>query len=163
MRLKVAALPLIVLALGSCNDDPIPTAAPTFNLTFNVNQIVHAPTPTTPGTGVGQPGRVTSISIGKFGEQDCANPTGQPGTVRVGCRAKLTCTPKCGGRDCTPQEHGERPDFFGATKNEARVRVEPDDQNAFNLDAVGLAPGDATFGCSVLGISSGDRTLTVVP
>lgn len=163
-KLLILAVALMVAALSvSCAEDPVPTGPQPITITINNNQIVYAPGATTPGTGAGQAGKVTAVSIGKYGEEGCANASGSPGTVRVGCTAKLTCTPKCGSRDCSPDEHGSAPTFFSAVANSGNVQLIPDAQNAFNLDARALAPGTPRFRCDVLGVSSQERELQVIP
>ena len=105
---------------------------------------------------------IASVSVGKYGEDDCANPSNNPTTVRVGCTARLTCTPKLAdGTDAPPAVHGPAPDFFGPTSG-AQFFSWVQDENLFNGRARALGPGVGTFRCTVKGVASQDRALEVV-
>src|SRR5688572_28679637 len=130
--------PLLILA--ACNEDlTVPTPVqqpPSVNVTQVVNVNLGNPTGSpSPGTG----GPVDEVKVVMpFGENCPAGiaPANAQRTVRVGCSAFITCTPKCivdGAQvDCSPAVHGPKPDFFGIQDGAAYGTFSVHDDNPFN-------------------------------
>lgn len=112
-------------------------------------------------TGAGSPspgaGTIHSVKVSQFGEGRCnsgVSPANQSRTVRVGCVAFITCTPKrVDGTDASEVEHGPKPDFFGVTSGGVFV-VAMSTENPFNIDVRGTSPGIASLRCGVKGVVS---------
>lgn len=114
-----------------------------------------------PGTGSGS---IASVKVVQFGETCPAGKavSGEDRSLRVGCTKHLTCTPfLTDGSPAPPAVHGLAPDFFGLTAGGTSATAAQQDE-AFNIDAKGIAPGIASFRCTVKGVSSLTFDLTVV-
>ncbi len=114
-----------------------------------------------PGSGSGA---ITLVKVVQFGETCPAGKSvsGEDRSVRVGCVKHLTCTPFLSdGSPAPPAVHGPAPEFFGLIAGGTSATASQQDE-AFNIDAKGIAPGIASFRCNVKGVSSLTFDLTVV-
>lgn len=119
------------------------------------------PTPVaTASPGAGD-GLVAVVKVGAFGS--CAGVTADR-TIKVGCTIPVTCTPKSAdGQLLPPAVTGLSPDFFGVVSGSQFVRAAPWDDEAYNLNVLGVAPGTFRLKCTVKGKSSEEWEATVVP
>lgn len=109
-------------------------------------------------------GSIALVKVVQFGETcpQGVSVSGEDRSVRVGCTKHLTCTPFLSdGSPAPPAVHGPAPEFFGLIAGGTSASAAQQDE-AFNLDAKGIAPGIASFRCSVKGVSSLTFDLTVV-
>lgn len=117
-----------------------------------------------PGTQANLPPG-SRIVVADFGEQ-CSGGLTQatdPNTVRVGCVAILTCTPKLpDGTDAPPALHGPAPAFFGPISGSQNVDFHQWDSNPFNANSKILGGTASAYRCDVGGLS-GTLSLTHVP
>lgn len=126
------------------------------------SSIVTGPGPvTSPSPGEGGSGLIDVVKVGAFGS--CAGVTADR-TIKVGCTIPVTCTPKSAdGKLLPPSVTGSQPDFFGVSSGAQFVRAAPWEDEAFNLNVLGVAPGRFTLKCTVKGKSSEPWEGEVVP
>lgn len=164
VRLAIGALLVAALSFGC--QQPLPTGGDVTIVNNNSNQNNNGqggPSASpSPGTGNGV---IASVKVVQFGEA-CPTgktPSGEDRSVRVGCSKHLTCTPFLSdGSPAPPAVHGPAPEFFGLIAGGTSASASQQDE-PFNLDAKGIAPGIASFRCNVKGVSSLTFDLTVVP
>lgn len=152
-----------LLCLSSCN--PIPPTEPTpISIDITNNNTNNNGNPTTGASPLPGGGVIASVKTTQFGEtcpQGTA-PSGEDRSVRVGCTKHLTCTPFLSdGTPAGPAVHGPAPEFFGIISGGQFATASQQDE-PFNLDAKGIAPGIASYRCTVKGVSSLTFDLTVV-
>jgi hypothetical protein len=124
--------------------------------------------PTTAPSPGSTTGGIVEVRVPMVGE-NCPSgvtPVGVQRQIRVGCSAFVTCTPKCkdaGGNlvDCPPSVHGPAPSFFNIQSGSSYASFSTWDDNRFNADVRGQAPGDVAIACTVLGVT-GTNLFTVV-
>lgn len=127
----------------------------------NVNQTVTGPGALPSASPAGGDGLVAIVKVGAFGS--CAGVTADR-TIKVGCTIPVTCTPKAAdGSLLPPVVTGLSPDFFGVVSGSQFVRAAPWDDEAYNLNVLGVAPGSFRLKCTVKGKSSEEWEGTVVP
>lgn len=128
----------------------------------NVNQTVTGPGALPSASpGAGGDGLVAIVKVGAFGS--CAGVTADR-TIKVGCTIPVTCTPKAAdGSLLPPVVTGLAPDFFGVVSGSQFVRAAPWDDEAYNLNVLGVGPGTFRLKCTVKGKSSEEWEGTVVP
>jgi len=158
MKKQFAALVLAAaaLALAACGDTII--GGDVNNIIVGGPSGVASPSPA-PG------GLIATVKVVQFGENCPAGtqPSGQARQVRAGCEKALTCTPfLADGSPAPAAVHGPAPDFFGVIAGASYVSVTIPGES-FNRDARGLAPGIASFSCTVKGVRSEQFDLQVVP
>ncbi len=167
MRNFACLVVLVLLISPACQPPTGPAPVTVINQNKNINNIGGQPSPS-PSPGTIGSGTIHTVKLVQFGETcppgSGLSISGQSRSVRVGCTANLTCTPKRrDGTDASPEEHGPAPDSFGVTSGTVYVEVRGQDE-AFNLDAKGVAAGQATFSCVVKGVRNDPPfVLTVVP
>jgi hypothetical protein len=127
----------------------------------HVEQIV-GPGPIPSGSpGSSGDGLVAIVKVGAFGS--CAGVTADR-TIKVGCTIPVTCTPKAAdGSLLPPSVTGLSPDFFGVVSGSQFVRVAPWDDEAYNVNVLGVGAGVFRLKCTVKGKSSEEWEATVVP
>lgn len=156
------AIVILLFASLACNGPGDPVQPTVINVSnTNINAI------TNPGGGSGgsaspQPGAILSVDsviIGVVGGGGSDNAT----EIRIGTSKFVTCTPKCGSRDCTVAESGAAPTFFGfkgVSSPFADFNVWSD--NAYNANIVGRSSGEVAAVCVVKGFSV-ERAFRVIP
>jgi hypothetical protein len=156
--LAVSMVAIAALAVAACGDTII--GGDINNITVGGPSGFASPSPA-PGAG----GLIATVKVVQFGENCPAglSPSGQARQVRAGCEKALTCTPfLADGSPAPPAVHGPTPDFFGVIAGANYVAVSIPGES-YNRDARGLAPGIASFSCTVKGVRSEQWDLQVVP
>jgi hypothetical protein len=163
--LSLAALVCAAAVASLACQQPLPTGGDIniSNVNTNSNQQGQGGGPSaSPSPGAG--GSITLVKVVQFGETcpQGTSPSGEDRSVRVGCTKHLTCTPFLSDGSPAPVAvHGPAPEFFGLTAGGTSATAAQQDE-AFNIDAKGIAPGIASFRCTVKGVSSLTFDLTVV-
>jgi hypothetical protein len=167
------------LFLWGCQDDDTPLQLPTIIVTQT--QTVQAPPGSTiaPGTSpTPTAGRIASVRVGIFAQtcfQGGSVPPNGSNTIRVGCIAMFTATPKDNnGRDLElPDEVWEKMNVVWAISGAACLDLDaPNGENRankFNREVRGEREGTCSVCAAVEGIGgcalqpTGDRLVRVVP
>jgi hypothetical protein len=137
----------------------------------NIDLSQHGSTSEDPPSTNPSPGQVgfDEIRVGIFGHTaGCANaPTNGQNTVRLGCTANATATPKLNGVEVSSTVHGpsciwyldgQRVDGL-ASSNVVALSV--DSGNPFNIQLRGLTKGSFTLEAEVKGFRSGAKRFAV--
>jgi hypothetical protein len=142
----------LVAALAACTPTQ-PTPQPNIYVSVPTTINVGNGTPASPGSG-GSGGALpdgSSVIIGAFGLQ-CPSGTPIPSanrTIPVACTMAVTCSPKDrNGVLLPPAVTGSSPTFFGVSQGAQYVRAAPWEDEPFNLNVLGVAPGSFSLDCT---------------
>lgn len=121
----------------------------------NNNQVSGPSGVVSPSPGAEAGGLIATIKIGAFGS--CPGVSADR-TIKIGCTIPITCTPKAAdGTLLPPSVTGAAPTFFGVKSGSQFVRAVPWDDEPFNLNVLGVAPGHFSLRCTVKGKSNDDN------